>query len=880
VTTRGRAALVGALLPPLRFAARDDFARVDRLKGFESMALSALDDHVVPPSDGPALSEKETLRALVAGFDAATTDERRRRARALLGVLDPPKGDVDEGPQAARALPLPAPVASTIIESKERPRPAPRPAREARAPSKAREAREDSEVSAAVDDEPVESMTPAAPLRALRAPTDDAKRATDWLAMPITALPGIGPKRAALFLSRDVSTVGALLHLLPRTYEDRRTVSAIQDLTTGMNTVARGRVVSAGRVARKKGSRFHVVLDDGTGRLTLVFFRFREAEFLRRFTVGAEITCAGEVARFQGLVQIVHPLVVEGDAASALTGVWPVYPELKGLHPAEIARAARAALALLDRSPPRDLLPERVREEAEVPTLHRALKEIHAPDDDIDAARLRALVARKTPWHLRLAFEEIFVFELALALRKDEGTRDRASPIRSVDALALAKEILPFSLTGAQRRATDEVLRDLAAPHPMGRLLQGDVGSGKTAVAALAVAATVKAGLQACVLAPTSIVAEQHAATFARLFAPHGIRVELFTGGQRGKARNIKLARLKNREIPIAVGTHALLTDDVQFAALGLAVIDEQHRFGVGQRLVIRDRGPRDDDGVPIRPHLLAMTATPIPRSLALTLYGDLSVSVLDELPPGRTPVTTRVLFEGQLERAMQAIEHARARGERTYVVYPLIEESEKLDLADATRGFDDIRARFGDESTALVHGRMPTEERERAMARFVRGEVSILVSTTVIEVGVDVREATLMIVRHAERFGLSQLHQLRGRVGRSDKPSTCLLIVGDDGAGRDAAKRLAIMEESTDGFRIAEEDLAIRGPGDFLGTRQSGLPAFAFTDLAAHAALIARAKEIATRFVVDDPALTRHEELRALVFERFRDRLTFTESG
>jgi ATP-dependent DNA helicase RecG len=871
LTTKAEAALAAALLPPLRFASKDEFARLERLKGFETMATRALDDARL--LDGAFV---DGVRALVAGFDSASAGDRRRRAEELLALLGPFMSTQTQPPQAATTRP---PVGSAASRQASKGGPTPRSDTSPTIESTFPETRTAPVAATAISPT---TETRAREVRALRQPEQDAKRALDWLAMPISALPGIGPKRAALFLTRDIPNVGALLMLLPRTYEDRRQVRAMDQVKTGMNTIVRGRVVTADRVGAKRGARFHVVLDDGTGRLTLVFFRYRDAEMKKRFTEGALVTAVGEVQRFQGTAQIIHPLVVDGDAADSLFGIWPVYPEMRGLHPAEIGRAVRSALQLLNKNPPRDLLSDDLRERADVPSLHRALVEIHAPPDDIDEHGLALLTARKTPWHLRLAFEEIFVFELALAMRKDKGVREPALAIPALPVDALARELLPFTLTNAQVRTTGEVLRDMAEPHPMGRLLQGDVGAGKTAVAALAALATVRAGQQACILAPTEILAEQHASTFARLFSPLGIRVELFTGGQRGKARGLKIARLQNREIMIAIGTHALLTDDVRFAKLGLAVIDEQHRFGVGQRMAIRAKGARIDDETTAKPHLLVMTATPIPRSLALTLYGDLSVSVLDELPPGRSPIDTHVLREAQLERVMQDVAAALARDERVYIVYPLIEESEKLDLKDATNGFEDVSARFGADKTALIHGRMSTEERERAMQRFSRGEVSILVSTTVIEVGVDVPSATLMIVRHAERFGLSQLHQLRGRVGRSDKKSRCLLVVGEDGAGKDAIKRLSIMEESTDGFRIAEEDLAIRGPGDFLGTRQSGLPAFAFADLTAHAALIARAKTIAEEVIADDPLLASegHRELRTLVFERFSERLSFTESG
>jgi ATP-dependent DNA helicase RecG len=847
------------LLPPLRFAARDDFAHVDRLKGFAGLAgatrrrLSALPGEVAGP-----------LAEITDDFDQLPAGRRAELIRAVLAVLDAVPhdgaapndagGDGSSPRRLQRAEPAP-PVQQSLA-----PRPsAPRPAAQAQ---------------------------PRPPARRPRPRPSARQSAHDLMLEPVTVLPGVGPARAQALAERDLGTLGALLYTLPRTYNDRRSVRPLKDCESGFTSVVQGEVMAAGPIGRGRGGRFEVVIDDGTGRLKLVFFRFKLFDMKRRFAVGAQVTAVGEVKRHSGGLQMVHPAVAQGERTAEMSGVWPVYPEVRGLHPTDLARAIRATVRRLEVRPIRDLVPEAILEGAELPEINDALLSIHAPEDDISDEDLSRLANRRTRAHLRLAFDEIFVLQLALGLKRRRGHTEQSVPLQTDiegDSApeALAAELLPFAPTGAQHRATNEILDDLARDYPMARLLQGDVGAGKTAVAGMAALAAVRAGAQVAIMAPTEILAEQHHATFQRWFSPRGIRVDLITGAGRNKARRLKMARLHNGEIEIVVGTHALLTDDVRFKRLGLCIIDEQHRFGVVQRLQLSQKGPTLDD-VQLIPHTLVMTATPIPRSLALTVYGDLAVSVLDELPPGRTPVETRVLHANGEEHAWVAVAELIARGERAYVVFPLIEESEKLDLADATRGFEDLSERFGTERVAILHGRIPAEEREMVMDRFSRGEVSVLVSTTVIEVGVDVPEATCMIVKNAERFGLSQLHQLRGRVGRSDKKSRCFLIVGDDGAGKDGYRRLKVMEESNDGFRIAEEDLAIRGPGDFLGTRQHGLPTFAFADITRHAKLIERARKLADDVLERDPELNEpeHEDLRRLVFERFAERLALAGVG
>ncbi|HEY1098145.1 MAG TPA: ATP-dependent DNA helicase RecG, partial [Myxococcota bacterium] len=637
-----------------------------------------------------------------------------------------------------------------------------------------------------------------------------------------------------------------------------------------------------GIVGGGRGRRFEATIDDGTGLLRLVFFHFKQGELMSRLTRGNVVTVSGEVKKQQGRATMIHPRLTAGDKATALGGVSAVYPEIRGLHPLELGRACAAAVDVIDKTPPPDPLPPAIIAKVQLPALSTALTSLHKPADDIDVEALRALVERRSPGHMRLAFEELFVLGTALSLRRRAQGVDPAPPLPRVDGEedAMAR-LLPFAPTGAQKRATGEILADVEKPVPMARLLQGDVGAGKTAVAAMAALRAARAGFQTAFMAPTEILAEQHGRTLKKIGFAAGLRVEVLTGSVGKKARALLEARLRNRDIDIIVGTQALLSDGVDFAKLGLCIVDEQHRFGVVQRALLRSKGPVVE-GKNLTPHLLVMTATPIPRSLTLTVYGDLAVSILDELPPGRTPIKTQITPD--LHAAVDVIRQTLSRNERAFVVYPLIDESEKLDVMAATAGYDDLQREFrradGVEDVALLHGKMSTADKDAAMSAFARGDKRVLVSTTVIEVGVDVPQASLMVIVNAERFGLAQLHQLRGRVGRGAAVSTCLLVPGD--ASNDALERLRTLEETNDGFRIAEKDLELRGAGDVLGTRQSGMPTLAFSDVVKHVKLIETARQLADDVVSRDPtlALPEHAGLRRLVHERYADRLALTAAG
>lgn len=848
--------LSSILLPALRFAARDDFQNLARLKGVEALvggavARVAVDDAVRAAVVGAA-----------AGFDDAPDVDKRARVARLIALLE------SEGES-----PLPHPAASTSTE-KPRPRPATATSKEKPLPqSPARGGERDAGAA---------STTTKRPPLATRKPSPGD---VDPLTWPVSRLKGTGPQKAQALIDRGLVTVGDVLLTLPRTYEDRRTQSTIATLQDGLLAVVSGTVKASGVVGGGRGRRYEAVVDDGSGQLRLVFFHFRLPEMQKRLARGEVVTVAGDVKRHGGRLAMVHPRLQGGapaPGAPGLGGVEPVYPEVQGLHPLELARVAKAAIDVIDafddgRGPP-DPLPAAVRARAEVPGLKDALRLVHRPADDIDADALAALVHKASPGHRRLAFEELLVLGIALSLRRRAQGQDPAPALKGSDGEreAIAK-LVPFALTGAQRRAAAEIVRDVEKPVPMARLLQGDVGAGKTAVAAIACLRAARAGFQAAFMAPTEILAEQHGRNLKKVGFAAGLRVEVLTGSLGKKARALLESRIRNRDVDVVVGTQALLSDGVDFCRLGLCVVDEQHRFGVVQRALLRKKGPVIE-GVGLTPHLLVMTATPIPRSLTLTVYGDLAVSVLDELPPGRTPVATRVITDWQ--EGLDAIAATLAKDERVFVVYPLIDETEKVqDVAAATQGFEDLKANFGDD-VVLLHGKMSSSDKDAAMEQFARGQKRVLVSTTVVEVGVDVPTATLMIIVNAERFGLAQLHQLRGRVGRSARASTCLLLSGSQSG--DAAERLHTLEETNDGFVIAQKDLELRGPGDVLGTRQSGLPSLAFSDLVTHAPLIELAREIADDVVDRDPALARpeHAGLKKLVWDRYAERLALTAAG
>jgi ATP-dependent DNA helicase RecG len=695
-------------------------------------------------------------------------------------------------------------------------------------------------------------------------------------------LPGVGPRRAAALARRGLRTVGDLLFHLPTRYDDRSRLVRIGDLQVGLRATFVGEVQLADFVSRgRRGRLFQAVLGDGTGTVNLKWFRAPDGI---RNTVkrGERLLVTGDVKRYRFSKELVHAEVSplrEGDAPEADLGIVADYGALDGVAPRTLRHTVEGAVEhYVDLA--EGWLPAELVLRHALPDVAAALRTIHrpAPGDTVVE-----LLERRDPAFHRLILEELYLLELGLVLRQAHQRAEPGVPLPISDAAArMLAARLPFALTAAQERVWAEIRADLARPHPMNRLLQGDVGSGKTAVAWLAACAAAEAGHQSALMAPTELLAEQHARTLQVLGArPLGeadrtapLTFGLLTASQPRAVADPLLAAAAAGEVDCLVGTHALVQQGVRFARLGLAIVDEQHRFGVLQRAALAEKGA----GGRV-PHGLVMTATPIPRTLALTLYGDLDLSVIDELPPGRSPILTDVLRDGEGQRVLDLLRATVARGEQAYVVYPLVEETERSDLRAATEQARRIQAALSETTVDLVHGRLDARERSAVMARFVRGETRILVSTTVVEVGVDVPAATLMIVEHAERFGLAQLHQLRGRVGRGRAQGTCLLLAR--GSTADSEARLRAMLDTQDGFRIADADLRIRGPGEFLGTRQHGrLPDLRIADLLRDARWVSEAREAALAKVRADPALERDPALFAEIRRRWGDRLDLAGVG
>jgi ATP-dependent DNA helicase RecG len=656
---------------------------------------------------------------------------------------------------------------------------------------------------------------------------------------PVTALKGVGQALADRLGRLGVETVQDLLFLLPLRYEDRTRVVPIGSLRPGDRAVVEGEIQLAEVVFRRKRTLL-VRLADGTGFLTLRFFHFSGAQ-QEQLARGARLRCYGEVRRGPLGLEIVHPEYRRADARDAQAtedALTPVYPSTEGVQQGRL-RVLTALALQATREGVRDWLPPPLLANLGLPTLQEALEYVHRPPPD---AELGLLSEGRHPAQRRLAFEELLAHQLALRELRRQSRRDPAWPLAPSGALEerlLAS--LPFALTRAQRRVVGEVREDLARPNPMLRLVQGDVGSGKTVVAALAALRAVESGCQAVLMAPTELLAEQHWQNLDRWLRPLGLAVALLTGRLTGRARQSALDAIAAGDVPVVVGTHALFQEGVRFARLGLAVVDEQHRFGVHQRLALREKGLSHGR----YPHQLIMTATPIPRTLAMTAYADLDVSVIDELPPGRTPVATVVMPQSRRNEVVARIHAACREGRQAYWVCPLIEESETLEAQAAQDTAAALAAALPELKVALVHGRMPAVEKERTMARFKAGQIQLLVATTVIEVGVDVPNASLMVIENSERMGLAQLHQLRGRVGRGRHASSCVLLYRPPLAPL-ARERLQVLRETSDGFEVARRDLELRGPGELLGTRQTGLMQLKVADLMRDADLLPRIQQAA----------------------------------
>ncbi|HTG02293.1 MAG TPA: ATP-dependent DNA helicase RecG [Nitrospirota bacterium] len=817
---------------PLSYASRDDFAHLTTLADIEPFMrgqIQALKQTPVKESDSAAIER------LFSGFDRLPPDVKKERITAAVSVLDAIERAVCE-----RSVP-PANAVTT----------------------KSSAATPDRRASSALRTARAASGGGAAQLR---------------LDSPVQYCKGIGPKRVDMLKKLGILTIEDALTYLPWRYEDRSNLKKIGRVAYGAYETVLGEIVSADvkQTKRRHVKIFELVITDKTG--FLVGSWFNQPFMQKAFKKGQQVILSGVVKSNPyrgGLPQIDNPeyeVMDEDDAENLIHAgrTVPIYRATAGLSVRVLRTMIKSALDAC-RTAIVEILPETIRRRHTLISAFEAYSEVHFPERETDLARLNSGLSSA---HRRLSFEELFVLELGLGLRKDSTSHQKKGitfrPLNTCETELRRK--LPFRLTSAQERVIAEIKRDMTSEKPMNRLVQGDVGCGKTIVALIAALLAAENGYQACVMAPTEILAEQHAKNMTALAAPLGIRLQVLKGGMKKKEREAALEAIGSGRAQIVVGTHALIEDEVRFNRLGLAVIDEQHRFGVMQRSTLTSKG--------YEPDVLVMTATPIPRTLALTVYGDLDVSVIDELPSGRAPIITKLYFESRRGEAYTFIENELKKGRQVYVVYPLVEETEKSDLKAATEMAAHLQKDvFPGWNVGLLHGRLKSAEKDAVMSAFKAGVIPILVSTTVIEVGVDVPNATVMVIEHPERFGLAQLHQLRGRVGRGAHQSFCILM-GPRMFADEARERLTAFARTNDGFKIAEEDLRLRGPGEFFGTRQSGLPDLRAANIIRDADLLEQARSEAFDLLRQDPALDKHPALRDAVRRKWQGKLGLISVG
>ncbi|MBT8091933.1 MAG: ATP-dependent DNA helicase RecG [Gammaproteobacteria bacterium] len=656
----------------------------------------------------------------------------------------------------------------------------------------------------------------------------------------LTTLKGVGPALSVTLRKLGLHRVEDLLFLLPLRYEDRTQLVKIGSLVAGSRALVSGEVLLSETVYRGRRNLL-VRISDGSGQLTLRFFHFSRQQ-QAQFQPGVRVSCFGEARRGAGGFEMIHPeyrLLRKDQGAVTHDALTPIYPATEGVQQGRLRNLTDQALRFMQASPPTELLPTDITHKLGMPSLASAIQYLHRPPPD---ANVTVMAAGRHPCQQRLAFEELLAHFLSLrSLRALAETEDAPALTGGAEEVGQFVERLPFALTAAQQRVVQEILDDLSRPHPMMRLIQGDVGSGKTVVAAIACMKAIACGVQTAIMAPTEILAEQHLRSFSAWFEPLGITPAWLSGSQRATARRESLESIADGRASIAVGTHALFQEGVRFKQLALVIIDEQHRFGVHQRMALRDKGA----SAGLQPHQLVMTATPIPRTLAMAAYADLDTSVIDELPPGRPPVATIAVPEARRGEVVERVRSVCANGQQVYWVCPLIEESDVLDYQAAEASYQMLTEALPDLRVGLVHGRMRPAEKDRGMQAFKDGLIQLLVATTVIEVGVDVPNASLMIIENAERMGLSQLHQLRGRVGRGTAESHCVLLYKPP-LGGIARQRLAVLRETNDGFVVAQRDLELRGPGELLGARQTGLPDYRVASLVRDAELMPQVQVVA----------------------------------
>lgn len=664
---------------------------------------------------------------------------------------------------------------------------------------------------------------------------------------------GVGPKLGSLFSRHGIKTVLDLLQNYPRAFEDRRAARTIASLKVDDVVSVKAVVASITSYNMGKSSRkiYDIMVKDGSGQIRCKFFRVPYRGYFERFKTGTEVRIIGKVTDYRGRAEFHHPDMkdIEPNEEELADALIPIYVETEGLSSGRIQKLVQSALEQIAEWPAESLPPNIIAGAKLIP-MQEAIRRIHCPEPELGNLYNEYI----SEAHRRIIFEEFFWLEMFLASKRSGLKSEKGFSFLNKETLGKKLEAgLPFQLTQAQQKSLHEIRKDLESGKPMNRLVQGDVGSGKTLVSFLAALKAIESQFQVCLMAPTEILAEQHFKNATKLLSPFEIGCDLLTGKTKTSARKEILERLISQETQFLIGTHALIEDWVQFKNLGLVIIDEQHRFGVAQRGILKNKGQS--------PHFLIMTATPIPRTLAMTVYGDLDVSVIDEMPLGRTPIQTRVITESKRDKAMDFMAEQVAKGRQAYIVYPLVEESEKIDLKNATDEFEKLKNQYPKIRFGLLHGKMKPAEKDVVMDQFRSHQIDTLVSTTVIEVGVDVANANIMIIEHTERFGLSQLHQLRGRVGRGEHKSFCVMIMGY-AVSQETRERVEFMEKTNDGFKVAEFDLQIRGPGEFMGARQSGLTGFKMANLVRDFGLLKLARDYAFQILEIDPKLSKKEHL------------------
>ncbi|MFH2011466.1 MAG: ATP-dependent DNA helicase RecG [Pseudomonadota bacterium] len=803
--------IITALHKPLDYISKNSFANLEIVKDLEAYVMNLTNEAMSLPLDPEKFSFIQDVAREFTGFDSLDLHSKKIRVMDSLRVLECIKGNI----QPQLSLEREVPILEFVNKRKE-------------------------------------------------------------LSTPIQFMKGVGPKLANILKKKGINTVEDALYFLPRKYEDRRSIKPISELQPGKIETVLGEIRDLGAASYKKNRKgiFEMIVGDESGTITAKWFVYNYSHFKNRFKKGQKVILSGEIKVYRFQKEIHHPdIEVFKDIRDSLNfnRIVPVYSEAEGLYQKTLRNIMKNIVDRYSDSM-QSVIPSHIRRRHNLIDLSEAIREAHFPEQDHN---ISDFISVKSLAYRTIIFDEFFFLELGLALKKKGVTIEKGISFElTYNTRKKLIESLPFHLTNAQKRVIAEIEEDMKRPYPMNRLIQGDVGSGKTIVALLASLIAVENGYQVSIMAPTEILAEQHFKNIQHLTEKFGVKTVLLTSNIKKTQKDKILDDIKEGNIDIVVGTHAVIQENVEFKKLGLGVIDEQHRFGVIQRSILKRKGQNPD--------ILVMTATPIPRTLALTVYGDLDVSIIDEMPPGRRPVVTKLYHEKDRKKVYETVLKEIEKGRQVYVVYPLVEESEKLDLKDATQMAEHFqRDIFSECKIGLLHGRMSCEEKDNVMLEFKGGKIDILVSTTVIEVGIDIPNASVMVIEHAERFGLSQLHQLRGRIGRGEFPSLCILLA-QYGKSDDARRRLRIMENTADGFKISEEDLAIRGPGDFLGTRQSGLPDFRVANLVRDIKVLQDARNEAFKIVERDPNLTdpSNRYLKEILKERWKGRLEFVSVG